>query len=199
MNKQEFLQQLRNGLNGLPAQEIEERVSFYMEMIDDKMEEGLSEEEAVRSIGPVEGIISQILADIPLSKCIKEKITPKRKLGALEIILIILASPIWLSVLGALASVALSFYLSLWAVVMSLWVVFGSIIICSIGGIIFGILYAVEGHGVICLAYIGGNLVCMGIGIFMFFGCKAATKGTVLLLKNLLLWIKSKFIKKEEI
>lgn len=199
MSKQEFLQQLRYGLNGLPAQEIEERVSFYMEMIDDKMEEGLSEEEAVKSVGPVDKIVSQILADIPLSKCIKEKITPKRKLGALEIILIILASPIWLSVLGALASVALSLYLSLWAVVISLWAVFGSVIVSSICGIIFGVVYAVKGHGIICLAYIGGSLVCMGIGIFMFFGCKAATKGTVLLLRNLLLWIKSKFIKKEEI
>lgn len=198
MSKQEFLQQLRYGLNGLPTHEIEERVSFYTEMIDDKIEEGLSEEEAVKSIGPVEGIISQILADIPLSRCIKEKITPKRKLGTAEIVLLVLGSPIWLSLLLAFASILFSVYISLWAVVISLWTAFGSLIICSISGMAASVLYIFEGHGIICLAYMGESLVCMGIAIFMFFGCKAATKGTVLLLKNLLLWIKGKFIKKEE-
>ena len=47
MNKVEFLEQLRRGLNGLPQEEIEERVTFYSEMIDDRIEEGFSEEEAV--------------------------------------------------------------------------------------------------------------------------------------------------------
>ena len=47
MNKQEFLSQLRKGLAGLPQNDIEERLAFYGEMIDDRIEEGLSEEEAV--------------------------------------------------------------------------------------------------------------------------------------------------------
>ena len=47
MGKQEFLAQLRKGLQGLPQEDIEERLTFYSEMIDDRMEEGLSEEEAV--------------------------------------------------------------------------------------------------------------------------------------------------------
>ena len=45
MRKQEFLAQLRKALSGLPQDEIEERLTFYGEMIDDRMEEGLSEEE----------------------------------------------------------------------------------------------------------------------------------------------------------
>lgn len=198
MSKQEFLIQLRNGLNGLPPQEIDERVTFYGEMIDDRMEEGLSEEEAVGGIGTVDGIVSQILAEIPLAKCIKEKIAPKRSLGAVEIVLLILGSPIWLSLLIAFASVVLSVYISLWSVVISLWVVFGSVIICGISGILIGVLFAVAGHGVTCLAYIGVSLVCIGLAIYLFYGCKAITKGVILLLKNFLLWIKRSFIKKEE-
>ena len=100
--------------------------------------------------------------------------------------------------IAAFASILFSVYISLWAVVISLWTAFGSLIICSISGMAASVLYIFEGHGIICLAYMGESLVCMGIAIFMFFGCKAATKGTVLLLKNLLLWIKGKFIKKEE-
>ena len=49
MNKQEFLSLLRRELSGLPQGDIEERVGFYAEMIDDRMEEGLTEEEAVEA------------------------------------------------------------------------------------------------------------------------------------------------------
>ena len=76
-------------LSFLPWEEAEERIDFYSEMISDQMEEGLSEEEAVAKIGSVEDIVSQILSDIPLSKLVKEKIKPKRKMGAWEIIFLI--------------------------------------------------------------------------------------------------------------
>ena len=44
MNKQEFLAGLRKGLSGLPQEDIEERLLFYSEMIDDRIEEGMEEE-----------------------------------------------------------------------------------------------------------------------------------------------------------
>ena len=47
MGKDAFLAQLRKGLAGLPQKDIEERLTFYSEMIDDRMEEGLSEEEVI--------------------------------------------------------------------------------------------------------------------------------------------------------
>ena len=52
MNKQEFLSRLRKQLRGL--EDREERVTFYSEMIDDRMEDGLSEEEAVAAVGSLE-------------------------------------------------------------------------------------------------------------------------------------------------
>ncbi|MBR5538496.1 MAG: hypothetical protein IKU61_01205 [Clostridia bacterium] len=47
MNKQEFLEELRKGLSGLPKEDVRERLNFYGEIIDDRIEEGLTEEEAV--------------------------------------------------------------------------------------------------------------------------------------------------------
>ena len=47
MTKKEFLSSLRSKLQGLPPSDIDERISFYSEMIDDRMDEGKSEEEAV--------------------------------------------------------------------------------------------------------------------------------------------------------
>ena len=68
MNKQEFLSALRNTLSALPQKDIEERITFYGEMIDDRMEEGINEEDAVAEIGTVDEIKTQIGAEIPLEE-----------------------------------------------------------------------------------------------------------------------------------
>lgn len=196
MNKQEFLARLRAGLQGLPQEDIEERVTFYSEMIDDRMEEGVPEAEAVAGIGSVDDIIAQTVAEVPLTKLVKEKITPKKKLGVWEIILLVLGSPIWLSLLIAAFAVAVSVYAVLWSVIVSLWAVFASLIGCSLGGIAAGIGFAFGGNGLIGIAMMGAGMVCAGLSVFTFFGCKAATKGILLTTKKFALWIKNRFVKK---
>ena len=59
MTKHEFLAQLRKGLSGLPKDDIEDRLMFYSEMIDDRTEEGLSEEDAVLAVGTIDEIVQQ--------------------------------------------------------------------------------------------------------------------------------------------
>ena len=71
MTKHDFLELLEEKLSGLPEKELAERLPFYGEMIDDRMEEGLSEEEAVAAIGNVEDIVSQVLEDTPINKLVK--------------------------------------------------------------------------------------------------------------------------------
>lgn len=77
MIKKEFLSQLRTGLAGLPQRDIEERLSFYSEMIDDRMEEGLPEEEAVAAVGNVQDIVSQIIGTFPLRSWRRRGSKPK--------------------------------------------------------------------------------------------------------------------------
>lgn len=197
MSKQEFLAQLRKGLSGLPQDDIEERLTFYSEMIDDRMEEGLSEEDAINQFGTVDTIISQIVADIPLTKLIKEK-TPKKPLGVWEIVLLALGSPIWISLLIAAFAVILSIYIAWWSVIISLWAVFGSFIGCAFAGIIAAIVFAVGGKGITGVAMTSAGLVCAGLSIFLFYGCKGVTNGTLLLTKKSFLGIKRSFLKKEE-
>ena len=67
MNKQEFISALENGLSGLPQNDVAERVAFYSEMLDDKIEEGMSEENAVATLGAVDDVISPIISEYPLS------------------------------------------------------------------------------------------------------------------------------------
>ena len=50
MNKQEFLYELKGKLWALSEEEKKSSLEYYTEMIDDRMEDGLSEEEAVAAI-----------------------------------------------------------------------------------------------------------------------------------------------------
>ena len=198
MSKNEFLARLQNGLSGLPQEDIEERLAFYSEMIEDRMDEGLSEEEAVSAAGTVQEIVAQIVADTPLTKIAKERIKPKRRLKALETVLLVLGSPIWVSLLIAAFAVIFSLYISLWAVIISLWAVFVSFAACAVGGVLACIIFSAGGHGASGLAMLAAGIVCAGLAIFMFCGCKAVTKGALLLAKKIAIWIKRCFIKKEE-
>jgi len=199
MSKQEFLEQLRKGLADLPREDIKERLTFYSEMIDDRMEEGITEEDAVSRIGPVDTIISQIKADIPPAKLVRESITPKKQLKTWEIILLVLGSPIWLSLLIAAFAVILSLYISLWSVVISLWAVFSSLIGCAFSGVIAGIIFACSNNVLSAIAMHAAGIICAGLSIFMFYGCKAATKGTLILAKKFVACIKNCFHKKENV
>ena len=115
MTKIKFLLTLNEKLSGLPKEDVEERLNFYSEMIEDRMEEGLSEEEAVAAIGSIDEIASQIVDDIPLSKIAKEKIKPKRRLRAWEIVLLAVGSPLWLILALAALIVIISLYTVIWS------------------------------------------------------------------------------------
>ena len=198
MTKQEFLMELRTGLSGLPQKDIEERLTFYSEMIEDRIEDGLSEEQAVLAVGTAKEIIAQTVAEIPLAKIAKERIKSNRRFKAWEIVLLALGSPIWLSLGIALVAVILSVYVSLWSVIISLWAAFVSLVASSFGGVMAGILFSIKDNLLTGIAVCGASIVCLGFSIFMFYGCKAASKGILILTKKIAILIKNRFIKKEE-
>ncbi len=198
MNKQEFLAKLRDGLSGIPKEDVEERVAFYNEMIEDRIEDGLSEEEAVSSIGDVDAVVKQIIADIPLSKLAKKRIRPEKGLKTWEIILLILGFPLWFPLCVAAFAVVLSIYIVLWAVIVSFWAVFVSFAACFLGGIISGTVLAFSGYGLTGTAVIGVGIACAGLSIFSFYICKAASKGALMLTKKITVQVKKSFIKKEK-
>ncbi len=196
MNKMEFLEKLEKGLAGLPEDDLFERLAFYGEMIDDRVEEEFSEEEAVRAIGKPDEIARQIISDYPLSKLVKKKMKPKHKIGALEIVLLALGSPIWLSLLIAAIAVIFALYVSLWSIIVSLWAVFASFVGVFIGGVVSGAMFAVSGNLLTGLAMIGAGLLLAGLSIFAFFGCRAATKGIILATKKIVIVLKNLIIGK---
>ena len=199
MNKQEFLAKLRKGLHGLPQNDIEERLTFYNEMIDDRMEEGLTEDAAVSEIGTVNEVVSQIVTETPLSKIGKEKVRPKRTLRVWEIVLLALGSPIWLSLLIAAFAVIFAVYVTAWSVIAALWASELALAVSSIGSILSAVIFAFQVNGIVAIAVLGAGIAFAGLSIFLFFGCKETTKGILFLTKKMILGIKSLFIGKENI
>ncbi len=197
MTKQEFIDALRAKLSGLPKKDVEERISFYSEMIDDRIEEGMSEEEAVSQIGSSDEVASQIVSEIPLTRIVKEKIKPKKSLEAWEIVLLVLGAPVWLPLLFAAVSVIFSLYIVLWSVIISLWSVEISFIAVSVAGVFSGVIHVITGSVFAGIALIGAGITFAGLSVFLFFGCKGATRGILLLTQKIAFGIKNLFLRKE--
>ena len=199
MSKQEFLDRLRRGLNGLPQEDIEERLNFYGEMIDDRMEEGLSEDEAVAEIGNVWEIISQILAETPLTKIVKEKIRPKSPVKPWVILLLILGFPLWFPLLIAVIAIVLVLYIVIWSAVIVLWAIFVSLVAVALGGVVSAAYNLAIGRALSALSVLAIGILCAGSAILMFFAGLAAVKGVIWLTKKAAVGLKHMLVGKERV
>ena len=65
MTKQLFLNELSAALHGLPREERYRTLRYYDELIDDRMEDGQSEEDAVASLGEPQQVVREILGRPP--------------------------------------------------------------------------------------------------------------------------------------
>lgn len=196
MNKQEFLEKIRNQLAGLSEDDIKKSIDYYTEMIEDRMEEGLTEEEAVKAMGKPEEVASQILMDTPFSKLVKVKVKPKKSLSILSIILIVLGSLVWLPLVAAFFIIILSVYIVLWSFVL----VFYSVVLSLAAGGVSGLLASVMimfNVDILCGVFtLGVAIVCAGLSVLLFFGSNQVVKGILFLSKKIALSIKSYFIKR---
>lgn len=196
MNKIEFLTVLRERLQGLPEEDINKSIDFYCEMIDDRVEDGMSEEEAVEALGNIEEIISQILSEVSLPKLVKEKVKPKRALKAWEIVLLVLGAPLWIPLLAAVILTVLAVYLFVWSVIISLYAVDLSIAVSGLACIGVAVALLFDGQFVPAGVVFGTGLVCMGLAILLLFAFNLVTKGILWVSKKVLLGIKGLFIGK---
>lgn len=200
MKKQEFLDKLRASLWAMPEADKQRSVDYYAEMIDDRMEDGLSEEEAVAAVGDLDEIVKQILTESPRPP---QVVSPKEKQKIAQdntkvwlIILLIVGSPIWIPLAAGLLSTALSVYISLWTVVISLYATFVALAIAAVGCVV-GSFFMIGRLGTI-LVTLGAALLCAGLAVLLFLLSDLAAKGLVKLTK--LAWdaCKGVFQRKEQ-
>ena len=199
MNRYDFYIALENGLSALPEQERQATIDYYAEMIDDRIEDGLGEEEAVAAVGDVDEIIRQVLMDTPLTKLVKEKVKTRRSLRAWEIILLVLGSPVWLPILIAVAAVIFSVGVAFWALVFSFSGAAFAFAVATIAAFAGAIVFAVKTGTIAGLGMIGIALTVAGLAILFYFAAKAAAKGLVWSGKKIVSGIKSSFRGKESV
>ncbi|MDE7246225.1 MAG: hypothetical protein K2O18_19935, partial [Oscillospiraceae bacterium] len=65
MTRVQFLNDLYKRISSLPEDQAEQHLTYYAEMLADRIEEGMSEEEAVASMEPVDVIVQRIFEDSP--------------------------------------------------------------------------------------------------------------------------------------
>ena len=150
------------------------------------------------SLGSIQDIIDQSIADTSLITLIKERVKRREKLGGWGIALLAIGSPIWTSLIAAAFAVVVSLYASIWSVVVSLWASFGAMVGGGVGGVLGGILLIALGKFPAGFGILGCGLACGGLSILMFYACKYTTIAMLWLTKKLTLLIKKCFTKKEE-
>ncbi len=196
MTKLEFTDRLRRGLCGLSDKDIAASVDYYAEMLDDSVEAGMTEEEAVAALGDPEAVAREILLALSLPKVIKTKCKKKNPWRPWEIVLLVLGSPIWFPLLLSLAAVFLTVYIVLWAVMASLWAVVPSLAAMAVGCIIAGIVNASAGYPTSMLLYFGTALVAAGLSVFAFLGCRKLTVLFAKITARFGQWVKSLFVRR---
>lgn len=199
MNKTEFMTELSQRLSGLNNEDIKKSLAYYNEIIEDCKEDGMSEEEAVASLGNIEEIATQIVMDTPITKLVKEKVKSTRTLRTWEIILLILGSPLWLSLGIAAFAVVFSLYISIWSVVFSLFVTVFALFVSAFAFLIAAVWLLFKAAFVQSAIFFGAALVIAGVTILMYLGTYYTAKGIVILTKIIFKAIKKSFVKKEEV
>lgn len=129
MNKTQFCALLGNKLKPyLSPKEMYKTLNFFEEMIDDRIDEGLSEEEAVSQLGDINIIVDQILDEHNIGKK-QTKLVWRfipRELGFINIVLLF---PAWITIFSLVASLFIIILSIIFSIVFSIIAIF-------IGGIL---------------------------------------------------------------
>ena len=164
-------------------------------MINDRVEDGFSEEDAVARLGSVADIAEEIISDYPLATLAREKFSRDEKPAAWKIWTLWLTSIIWIPLLISLFAVGISIYASAWVVIASLWASFAAITVAAPGGVVLGFVYMFADGAFKGVAFIGMGVAAAGLAILAFFGCIYATKGCVWASRKLPITIKKLLMK----
>lgn len=162
MNKTQFCALLGNKLKPyLSPKEMYKTLNFFEEMIDDRIDEGLSEEEAVSQLGDINIIVDQILDEHNIGKK-QTKLVWRfipRELGFINIVLLF---PAWITIFSLVASLFIVILSIIFSIVFSIIAIF-------IGGILlilkspFYLIY--ERNISYFLDTLGFGFVISGVGL----------------------------------
>ena len=199
MNKTDFLKILNDNLTALPNDERESAVKYYEEFFD----EAESDQQALDNLGDPRKIAEQILIENNINPAQTKTVSHKEfsqfnqankrtntNNTILMIILLIAASPIWLSI----AAVAFGLYISAIAIGFSILIAVGAVaVVCTILGIINLFIFPPAG-----LISMGAGLIATALLILICIPLiKSCWKFSVWLVNVTVNFFRKLFVKQE--
>lgn len=204
MNRDEFLAALRGEIDSLDLHDRNRFLDYYREMIDDCIENGMPEADAVASMGDVRSIAERILSDIEpnadanINPNITPDLTPnadsdtdknkqdpgeentkKSSIGHdLMVALIVMTAVIWIPLIFAAAAVILAVYIVMWSVVLVAYSLSVAFIAATAATIHFAVTSAITGSLGITTISVGGAFICFGLSILCIILSIKLTKWT---------------------
>ena len=195
MTKQLFLNELSAALHGLPREERYRTLRYYDELIDDRMEDGQSEEEAVSGLGEPEQVAREILGEE------EPAVSTGTGRKVWIIILLVLGFPFWGSLLLAAVIVLLCVYLCLFLPAF----VLGVLALASLAGAVVGVAgtpFLILDVGLFTgglpagLFQLGLSVALLGLAVLSALGFYFTGKATVKAARAIWRWIRRSFSKK---
>ena len=193
MNKEQFLDDLCERLGRLAPEERERVLDFYRELIEDRLEAGESEDAVLGGFGSPDALAGRILAEsqsesagehepaekaASAQKGVPAEGMPEREgmSRGLRNTLLILGSPIWLSLLIAAAAVALTLAIAALILYLAGWIIIGSFNIAGIALMLMlpaGVVMSLPLFPSLpakAIFQIGLGVFCAGLGLLFFLG-----------------------------
>lgn len=161
MTKNEYLKKLKHALRKVTRKEREKSLAYFCEVIDDRMEEGISEQDAVAELESISSAAERIIAEASAQGQLK----PRRSVW--EIALIVLGFPLWFPLLLTVAIVVLTVYGLVWIIIGILFIVSATLAIGGAAGII-GLFIFFASNTVTAFAVLGAGFASAGLGVALF-------------------------------
>ncbi len=175
------MQALEQQLQGrLSHEELCNTLDFYSESIDDRMEDGLSEEEAVAAMGSIDQITRQFFGGNAREQAAPQP-APETH-----------TRPAFLRVLGRIVKVVLSILTVMVSVMLHIFAV--ALPLGALGSGAVGVFCMVKGFTDIGLVLLGGALVVLALGI----GAIVAVRPLTRLLWRFTRWLSKVITGKED-
>lgn len=200
MTKQEYLAELRAALSDLSAEEASRACAFYEEMIDDRVEAGEDERDAVAAMEPPAVAAARIMDEMPVVPRALARAQGRRRSGCGTALLwaaVVAGSPLWLSLLAAALAFVLCGVVVLCLPFVMAWVLSVAFLACMPVALFAAACAVAAGSGVVALLDVGVGLGMGGAGLLMLLAALFVTRFFVRLLGRFVRWAASPFWKAE--
>lgn len=194
MNRDEYMNELRRRLNGLPNEELYNVLGYYTEYFD---EAGIDREgEVIKELGAPASVASQILSDYAIKDMDITSRTSRKGVSKIWfMILAVFAAPIALPLAAAALALIFAMIITVIALILAFAIVTVSLIIAGFATGFAGVAVMFQ-HVPTAIMFIGIGVIAIGLGIMFAMLVKViATKGfknVVKVANNLLNRLKNK-------